>query len=370
MYLSKPTRKKRKKESTEKSVPMEESKGPSLLSLFMSTPAMDHLPRGTTGQVVVHKEGPVMTVQRDESLPRVFRKLATEGFLSAPVLDGRQYVGFISMLDLVRHTTNLFWGNSVEQWVNFWEKEQRFQSTTVDDVMQLPDTSNRDLFPTLRPDFTTFYALETMARTGLHRMAVVDQQTNHVTGILTQSMLISWLRQNMGALEGLRTKQVSDITSELSSRAITIKESDKAINAFNKMIDCKVNGLAVVSDEGVLVGAISSRDLRGVGTNGGFFSRLFHSVRDFKREAREDYPSQAPKTHYSRKMVPQKGLYVAPSDSLLDVIRLMNDGNIHRVFVCSEESINNKKPVPTHVISQSDVLKQVLDHIVQDAGEV
>merc|ERR1711957_1152980 len=142
----------RKKElSEEKSVPMEESKGSSLLSLFMSTPAVDHIPRGTTGEVVIHKEGPVMTVQRDETLPRVLRKLATEGFLAAPVLDGRQYVGFISMLDLVRHTTNLFWGDTVEQWVNFWDKEERFQTTTVDDVMRLPDTWDRDPFPPLRP---------------------------------------------------------------------------------------------------------------------------------------------------------------------------------------------------------------------------
>merc|ERR1711957_646834 len=307
---------------------------------------------------VIHKEGPVMTVQRDETLPRVLRKLATEGFLAAPVLDGRQYVGFISMLDLVRHTTNLFWGDTVEQWVNFWDKEERFQTTTVDDVMRLPDTWDRDPFPPLRPDFTR-----------LHRMAVVDQKTNRVTGILTQSMLISWLRQNMGALEGLKTEQISDITSELSSPVLCIKESTKAINAFNKMIDCKVSGLAVTDDDGVLVGAISARDLRGVGTSGEHFYRLFHSVRDFKKETREDYSAQAPKTHYSRKMVPLKGLYVAPSDSVLDVIRLMNDGNIHRVFVCSEESINNKKPVPTHVISQSDVLRQVLDLIVQDASE-
>merc|ERR1712166_1717402 len=246
-------RKKRKKElSEEKSVPMEESKGSSLLSLFMPTPAVDHIPRGTTGEVVIHKEGPVMTVQRDETLPRVLRKLATEGFLAAPVLDGRQYVGFIGMLDLVRHTTNLFWGDTVEQWVNFWDKEERFQTTTVDDVMRLPDTWDRDPFPPLRPDFTTFYALEMMARTRLHRMAVVDQKTNRVTGILTQSMLISWLRQNMGALEGLKTEQISDITSELSSPVLCIKESTKAINAFNKMIDCKVSGLAVTETSEVL----------------------------------------------------------------------------------------------------------------------
>lgn len=32
------------------------------------------------------------------------------------------------------------------------------------------------------------------------------------------------------------------------------------------------------------------------------------------------------------------------------------DGNIHRIFVCEERS-TDKKPVPTHVISQRDVLR-------------
>ncbi len=60
--------------------------------------------------------------QRDETLPRIFRvpiiilhsyrahfmlltsiaqKLAHEGFLSAPVVDGSRFVGFIDMMDLV-----------------------------------------------------------------------------------------------------------------------------------------------------------------------------------------------------------------------------------------------------------------------------
>lgn len=337
----------------------------SLLALFLKTPAVDHIPRGTTGDVVVHKEGPVMTVQRDETLPRVFRKLAVEGFLSAPVLDGRQYVGFIDMLDLVKHTTNLFWGDTVEAWVNFWDKEERFQSTSVDDVMRVPDSFDRDPFPPIQPNFTTFYALEVMARTGLHRMAVVDPKNNRVTGILTQSMLISWLRQSMTKLGELRSLKVADIVSEQTRAVVAIPETMKAINAFNKMVDEEVSGLAVVDDDGVLTGVISVRDLRGVGTSGEYFYRLFHTVKEFKRSARDDFPKQAPKTHFSRKAVPVKGLHVSPEDTLEDIIRLMNDGNIHRVFVCSKESIASKKPKPINCITQTDVLRQVLKFLVK-----
>lgn len=340
----------------------------SLLSLFLKTPAVDHIPRGTTGDVIVHKEGPVMTVQRDETLPRVFRKLATEGFLSAPVLDGRQYVGFIDMVDLVRRTTNLFWGDTVESWVNFWDKEERFQTTTVDDVMKLPDTWDRDPFPPIQPDFTTFYALEVMARTGLHRMAVVDPKNNRVTGILTQSMLISWIRQNMALLGTLADMKVEDMVDE-SKFCITICETAKTINAFNKMCDEKVQGLAVVDEEGTLTGAISVRDLRGVGMSGEFFYRLFHNIKDFKRTEREDFPRLAPRTHYSRKMVPVKGLYLSPESTMKDVINMMNDGNIHRIFVCDKASIDNKKPKPTHVVSQTDVLRHVLSFMCETSPD-
>ena len=113
-------------------------------------------------------------------------------------------------------------------------------------------------------------------------------------------MIISWLRQNIESLGSLLTKkvpprcarpsrieappykkyakaqgtklqppnpwQVSDITEGLTRSVVTIKESEPAINAFNTMTTKNVSGLAVVDNEGTLVGNISVRDLRGVGS--------------------------------------------------------------------------------------------------------
>jgi predicted transcriptional regulator len=85
-------------------------------------------------------------------------------------------------------------------------------------------------------------------------------------------------------------------------------------------------------------------------------------VEEFKQLSREAIPLAAPRTHYSKKPVPRTVLFVSEKNTFEDVIRKMDDGNIHRVFVCSQLSINRGQPEPLHVISQTDVLKQVFNH--------
>lgn len=307
-----------------------------------------------------------MVVDRYESLPRVFRKLTVEGFLSAPVVENGRFVGFIDMMDLVLKTRNLFWGDSEALWVDFWDKEDSFQMTTVDDVMAVPDTYTRDPSPPITSEFTSFSALELMVRHKHHRLGVLKPNTHKLDTILTHSMFISWIRQNKTKLGFLRDVRVRDIIEEEEGKRplITIKESQKAINAFNKMASEKVQGLAVVDDDGLLVGGISIRDLRDVGADGSNFYRLFNSIKEFKKQAREDFPRLAPRTHYSNKQVPRRGLYVLPHDNFETVIDKMYDGNIHRVFVC--EDTNN--PVPIAVISQHDMLKLVLSHCKKETA--
>jgi len=336
----------------------------SLLSLFLCTPVNDHIPRGTTGDMTQRKVGPVMVLERDESLPRAFRKLVVEGFLSAPVVEGRRFIGFVDMMDMVQKTRDLFWGDTVEAWINFWEKEEKFSETTVEEVMNTPNAFDRDPSPPISTDFTTFHALEIMVNTNLHRLAVVKASTNRLKGILTQSMLISWLRQNKHLFGTLSTLSVSAMVEGWdTSSCKTINENQKVINAFTEMSNADISGMAVVDDEGLLVDAISLRDLRTVGCGGEYFHRLFRSIQEYKRLARDDHPRLAPPTHYSRQRVPRKGLFVTPASSIMTVLDKMADGNIHRVFVCDSMD----RPRPIHCISQVDVLRAVLDHILEEA---
>jgi len=332
-----------------------------LMYWYLENTVDSRVPRALTGKVNVKKMGPVMCVQQDETLKSVFHKLAVEGFTGAPVINENAYVGFISILDLVKFTYNLFWGDKVEEWINFWEKEQKFSNALVNDVLVKPDEFMRDPFPPVYRDFSCFYALETMAKTGLHRLCILDKTTKRITGIYTQSMVISELRQYKDLMgETLRKLQVKDFIADIGSPVITIKDSDKAISAFNLMHERGVTGLAVVNNSGVLVNTITAKDLRGVGTSGEHFFRLFKTVSEYKNLVAEAFPKLAPSTHFNPKPIPTTGLYVKPTDTLERVIELMEDGNIHRVFVCNEESVEKGGPIPTHVISQKDVLLVVL----------
>jgi len=309
--------------------------------------------------------GRVLTVREDESIPSVFRKLSREGFLSAPVLDeNRRYVGFISMMDLVKYTTELFWGTTTDQWVDFWDKEDTFSEATVEDVMDKASSWKTVEYtdPVYQGD-STFFAVEQLARSNAHRLAVLNMRSQryaNVVGIWTHSMIMSEITSRVHLIDReLLNKRVKDMTHW--QLVYTVRETEKAINAFNKMVNKGVHGLAVVDDAGVLKGTISARDLRGIGTSGENFVRLFTDVRKFKSLVRDENPRLGPRSHYNQGKIPLTGLYVRQSDTFEDVIKKMKDGNIHRLFVVTDESARQGKPIPVNVISQTDVVRTLMN---------
>ena len=86
-------------------------------------------------------------------------------------------------------------------------------------------------FPTFR-GFSTFNSVEQMARLGPHRVAVLDRE-RRVVGLLTQSMVVSLLDQNMHRLGAFRESRVRELLPTLASTPISIRDSALAIDAFN-----------------------------------------------------------------------------------------------------------------------------------------
>jgi CBS domain-containing protein len=105
--------------------------------------------------------------------------------------------------------------------------------------------------------------------------------------------------------------------------------------------------LGVTNDKGHLVDTLSVRDLRGIGVKAEHFERLWHSVKAYKDEVRKEFHRQTP---------PQP-IHVTEDDTLEAVIRAMDDGNIHRVFVVQKVEGGLR---PTFVITQRDVLRFLL----------
>ena len=105
----------------------------------------------------------------------------------------------------------------------------------------------------------------------------------------------------------------------------------------------------MTNSEGSLVDIVSVRDLRGIGVKAEHFERLWHSVKRYKDEVRREFHRQTP----------AKPIHVTQDNTLRDVIKRMDDGNIHRVFVLEKEKKEGGQEVwhPTHVITQRDVMR-------------
>jgi CBS domain-containing protein len=290
----------------------------------------------------------------------VLRRLSSEGILSMPVLRLGKFIGFVSMFDLVTYVADLFWGANTAAWVDFFEKSDDFSTASVRDVMDSHQYGKKQY--TEDPLFernSTFHALEHLVIGNAHRSAVLNNAWDReIVNICTHSMLISEIRQRMDQLGSLRYKAVRDM-EDFWQDVLTIKTTDRAINAFKKMVNHNVSALAIVDDDGVLQGCISEKDLRGVGYNGETFSKMFDTVSSFKEYVRREFTRLAPRMHWSSAPTPIKGRYVTEDQTFEDVIRKMRDGNIHRVFVCSRDSVAAGKPVPIKVLSQGDVLREV-----------
>jgi CBS domain-containing protein len=309
----------------------------------------------------------VVSFQQTDSVSYVFKRLSDDGILSAPVMDGNRYVGFITLFDIMCYITNMYWGVTGEEWTTFFDNADDFAFATVEEVMDAPTWRGRQYVEPLYTHNTTLHCLEKLAITKAHRAAVLDSSTNRVMNIMTQSMLISEIRQRISMLGSLRHKTVVQMQDSWTV-VRTIRECDRAINAFKQMRDSNISGLAVVDDDGVLTGSISVRDLRGIGSDGPWFSRLFQTVKEFKDTAAKEYPFLGARNHFYIGSTPAKGLVCTPTATFESIINMMADGCVHRIFICSEESIQNGRPIPTNVLTQTDILTVVFRHFAMPAA--
>jgi CBS domain-containing protein len=187
-----------------------------------------------------------------------------------------------------------------------------------------------------------------MARLGNARVPILCASDAKVTGILTQSMIISLIDQELFRFGSICDVPVSQITQALCSKIECVNINSTAAEAFRKMMSMDISGLPVVNDVGELQDTISVRDLRGIGPTGNNFDILFNSIGVFKEKCRRLFPSQTPTFP----------IYVTRDDTFARVILNMRDGNIHRIVVCALNA--NNRPIPTHVITQRDILRFLL----------
>jgi CBS-domain-containing membrane protein len=301
-------------------------------------------------------------VGEDELIANVFQRLTYESFMGCPVVDSNGvYLNQVDMLDIVFFVCRLFKAHydddfdlyfvSTEpkrktMWSDFFELA-RFKTTKVHQLLTQVASKWSTSRITYLPSYigcSSLGLLEQMVRLGVHRVPVLSND-GRVKGLVTQSMFISLFSQHIGRLGRLKYLWVSDFVRSLTPFPFVVQEDSLTLNAFKLMVKHNVSALGVVDKDGCLVDSISVNDLSGMGCNTEHFERLWYPIKRFKLSVQTT----------------KKPSVVTLTDTLETVIRQMDDGNVHVVFVVDY----SKSPymTPLHVITQRDVLRAVCNQI-------
>jgi len=250
------------------------------------------------------------------------------------------------MKDIVIYASSMFPADSSrERLASLLQKESKFSKSIVKDIMLYPVQKNSPFRPQ-RVGTSLFSAWELLAKEGIHRIPVVNDQ-NEIRDIVTQSMMIDFIWQNIEMISTVSELKVSDF--EAPRRDLMVIDRDaKAIQAFKDMAQMDLSGLGVVDSTGRLVDVISLRDMKlTCAWNETSFSYFFDTVGAYKEQLRANFPNDFP---------PANPQVVLPSQTLYNVLEKMAVEHIHRVFVV--DSLESMKPI--RVITQTDVLRQML----------
>eukprot|EP00561_Arcocellulus_cornucervis_P011872 CAMPEP_0185802698 /NCGR_PEP_ID=MMETSP1322-20130828/2139_1 /TAXON_ID=265543 /ORGANISM="Minutocellus polymorphus, Strain RCC2270" /LENGTH=330 /DNA_ID=CAMNT_0028498469 /DNA_START=129 /DNA_END=1121 /DNA_ORIENTATION=- len=172
-----------------------------------------------------------------------------------------------------------------------------------------------------------------------HRVPIVDQESGKCTNIISQSALVKYLARSVPREDLEETLDEAGIAYQKD--VVSIVDTAEASEAFTLLDDKRLSGIAVVDEDGMLVGNTSARDIKMAALDEGNIPMdtdilsYLAKVRQATPQKNERYPS----------------CHVHTDTSVAHVIGLLAKTGYHRLFVVDAD----QKPVG--VISVADIVK-------------
>jgi len=146
----------------------------------------------------------------------------------------------------------------------------------------------------------------------------------------------------------------ADSQGESKSAVVSITTKERAIDAFMAMHDKRVSAVAVVDDDGKIVGNISASDMKTIGYDGALLSRLFYPASEFLKLISSHGHVPSPGNPHP----PAPAPVVATRDtSFRAIIGTLVNSRIHRVYVVDEAQR------PIGVVGYTEMLRAVQDSL-------
>jgi len=298
------------------------------------------------------RESKIFFAMRNDTIKSVFKGLIQHNFSSCPVLQKtkNKWYGFLDIANIVKFIVQHFGEATLAEHTDIMkllEETENFKDLQVSDLMKNPMGILTPYHP-IYMGYSLFSAYEVMARSNLHRLAIVDTNRQLVS-VVTQSQMVEFTFRNISLLGAKGSKLVKDMPYNLHE-VFHVKPSDIALKAFTVMSEKNVSGIAVLDDNGILVDQISMRDLKAMAPNGRLFWRLYKPVSDYLENVKKSHTD----THAKER--PDTIVTVTPNDTLETVLGLLVHHRIHRVYIV--ESPQNKKPLG--LITLRDIMLEAI----------
>ncbi|KAH9253757.1 hypothetical protein BASA81_008375 [Batrachochytrium salamandrivorans] len=301
-----------------------------------------------TTRNVPHQDGKIVEFPASATLGEALHELAQNGILSAPVWDGKKYLGFVDVFDLM----TLAVGVDVLTHLLPQDYVSKRPKTAKDVEFQKELTLNEALgdgegFNPWCPveEGAPLQLVVKLLATKARRVPVLSSSTGRVVQIISQSQIAQILADYVDKAKILDHDQTLTKTGFGLKPVYSVKDTDLARDAFQLMAEKSISSVCVVdSKTGEVVTALSTKDIR-------LLPKL-ESVTVSEEKSPFDlttiqFAQQIRKEEYKTKAA---CVVVELDSTLLTVLAKLAATKVHRVFV-----VNGQRQ-PVGVISVSDVV--------------
>jgi CBS domain-containing protein len=282
----------------------------------------------------------LVCIDENQTVAEALEILKDSKIISLPVRNAKNtLVGMLDVLDLITLCVTKFSKVSIMAY-DSWQQMEEFAEKKVKDLLNISGRNNWCSVDYKAPlvTLTSF-----LSKPNFHRIVVLNE-VKDVVGIISQSKLVEVLYNKRESL----SDKLKITAKELARSPVESIDMNKfVIDAFRKIWDQQVTGIAVVDEQGKLVGNISASDLTRTHYKpiGPIIHDLYQPIKYFNyiRTSSKDKILMAEMPRYPP-------ITVQPNDTLEAVMKTIVENKIHRVYLVDD----NSKPVG--VISLGDII--------------
>jgi len=295
--------------------------------------------------IVQSKAWTLITVDEDTTVGEAITKLKQNNITSAPVIGNQGILGMVDMLDLLTFAC----GKMGFKNPDYSSSKRAVGEFLAKPVKNLINVSGRDKYIALPNTSTLQSIFQLLAKPNIHRVLIHNEE-GELVGLLTQSTILRFLQQNKSKVSSLMNQKAKDVWPVGQKKVETIDFDKFVIDVLCTLVDKEISGIAVVNNEGQIVGNISASDLKRMSVDHPLqlCYDVYESIKTFM-----NITGDKNKPHNERlpKFDP---IVVKTDDTVGQVVDTIVSKRIHRVYVVDE---NNR---PVGEISLCDIIQKCI----------